>query len=44
MMNRNELLQLANASDVEFTRSHDNVTYYIVTSTGDTQKPSVSYI
>jgi NosR/NirI family transcriptional regulator, nitrous oxide reductase regulator len=38
-MNRNELLQLVNASDVEFTHSHNNVTYYIVTSTGDTQQP-----
>ena len=37
-MNHNELLQLVNASDVEFTRSHNNVTYYIVTSTGNPQQ------
>ncbi|MCJ7457216.1 hypothetical protein MUP07_10840, partial [Candidatus Bathyarchaeota archaeon] len=35
---RDVLLQLVNASDIEVTRSHGNLTYYIVTSAANTQQ------
>ena len=35
---RDVLLQLVNASDIEFARSHGNLTYYIVTSATNTQQ------
>lgn len=35
---RDVLLQLVNASDIEFARSHGNVTYYIVTSAANAQQ------
>src|SRR5512136_2538770 len=35
---QNVLLQLVKASDIELTRSHGNVTYFMVTSAANTQQ------
>ncbi|MGB9023871.1 MAG: 4Fe-4S binding protein [Candidatus Bathyarchaeia archaeon] len=37
-INRDVLLQLVNASDIEFTRSHGNLTYYTVTPAANTRQ------